>query len=261
VPLACHNYHVTFGCFPVSIGPWFQGPSPAAERNGKGWIVSVLPFMEQDPLYKQFVPGFNGDMSSGGGIARPECREAMRTQLGALQCPSDPSAVKLSTEEHQWNGIEVAVTSYKGVIGDTQMGGTTSIHQGTLPDCHATVGCNGIFYRCSYQEGGVAIRDILDGTSNTFMIGEDVPKYNSHSAAYYSNGDYASCHAALNYFPDLQNVLRTDWWNVMSFRSLHPGGAHFCMADGSVKYVAESIDHMLYRALSTKAGGEVVTLP
>jgi len=42
----------------------------------------------------------------------------------------------------------------------------------------------------------------------------------------------------------------------MSFRSLHPGGAHFCFADGSVHYVSETIELAVYQGLSTKAGRE-----
>ena len=91
-------------------------------------------------------------------------------------------------------------TNYKGVIGDTPHGGFRSIHtNGTTPDCHNTIGCNGLFYRNRYRER-MLLRDILDGTSNTFMVGEDVPQQNNHSAWAFSNGDYASCHAPLNYF-------------------------------------------------------------
>ena len=43
---------------------------------------------------------------------------------------------------------------------------------------------------------------VRDGTSKTLMVGKDVAEHNVHSAAFYSNGDYASCHAPLNYFPD-----------------------------------------------------------
>jgi prepilin-type processing-associated H-X9-DG protein len=41
---------------------------------------------------------------------------------------------------------------------------------------------------------------------------------------------------------------------------MHPGGAHFVMADGSVHFVTESIDHNVYRGLSTRSGGETVEI-
>jgi prepilin-type processing-associated H-X9-DG protein len=46
---------------------------------------------------------------------------------------------------------------------------------------------------------------------------------------------------------------------VRSFTSLHPGGAHFLLGDGSVRFVSENINQALYRALSTIAGGERVS--
>ncbi|MBY0527867.1 MAG: DUF1559 domain-containing protein [Gemmataceae bacterium] len=98
---------------------------------------------------------------------------------------------------------------------------------------------------------------VTDGTSNTFMIGEDIVKYNQHSTAYYSNGDYASCHIPLWVRPPDP----ADWPNAMGFRSNHTGGANFCMADGSVHFVRDTIDMVLYRALATRNGGEPVSLP
>lgn len=268
IGLAIHNYHSNHAVLPISISYhhiWLERRDPpdprseweSPELNAKGWILSILPHLDQQALFDQFVPGFIGHFASGGGIKRPECREAMKTRLTVLQCPSDKSVRELSDGQHQWGGIEVALTSYKGVIGDTQMGGSSSVHEGSA-DCHTTIGCPGLFYRQNYIEP-IALTDIADGTSNTFMVGEDVPAQNTHSAAYYANGDYASCHAPLNYFPDPPTP--TYWPNVMSFRSLHPGGAHFCMADGSVRFVGETISHTLYRGLSTKDGGEAVSLP
>ncbi len=259
--LACHNYENSNKCFPISISPWQEtGPRPCVYCNGKGWIVSILPFIEQGALYDRFKPGFQGSFFNDEGIRDEDLRDIVNVSLSEFTCPSDGQSERISKEEHQWTDIEVATTNYKGVIGDTRMGGSSSIHQGSEPDCHNKAGCNGIFYRNSYQDI-VRMRDIQDGTTHTFLIGEDVPRYNSHSAAYYSNGDYASCHAPLNYFPDLETVLRTHWWNVMSFRSMHPGGGQFALADGSVTFISENIDHTLYRALSTKAGEEVAMLP
>ncbi len=256
--LATLQYETAHGVFPISIAYNHSGPGAAAEVNGKGWFVSILPNIEQQNLFDKFEPGFVGDFGAGGGIKNPACADAMKTQLTTLHCPSDPSVLKNGTDQFQWEGIEVALTSYKGVIGDTRMGGGSSVHQGTEPDCHNTVGCNGMFYRNNYQEP-IKMSQMRDGTSSTFMIGEDVPAANHHSTAYYCNGDYASCHAPLNYFPEPPTP--NDWWNVISFRSLHPGGGFFCLADASVHFISETIDHDLYRALSTKAGGEVAQVP
>lgn len=256
--LAIHGYIDVHGVFPISIAYNRSGPRPSPQVNGKGWIIGILPYMEQQELFDQFLPGFIGDIGSGGGLRNPACRRAMTTQLHALHCPSDDSVLTNSFSQFQWAGIEVALTSYKGVIGDTRMGSGSSVHQGTMPDCHNTVGCNGIFYRNNYQEP-IRLVDVRDGLGNTLMVGEDVPAANHHSTAFYCNGDYSSCHAPLNYFPDPPTP--NEWWNVMSFRSLHPSGAHFCLADGSVHFFPETIDYMLYRHLSTKAGHEPVKVP
>ncbi len=262
--LAIHNYHAAYAVLPISISGWVQeneeyrDGAAAPTLNGKGWIVSVLPHLDQQALFDQLAVGFDGHFASGSGIKRPECLDAVQTKLSVLQCPSDRSVRELHDNQHQWSGIKVAVTSYKGVLGDTQMGSSNSVHEGSLPDCHTRTDCPGLFYRNTYQKP-IMIADIRDGTSNTLMVGEDVPAQNSHSAAYYSNGDYASCHGPINFFPEPPEP--SFWPNVMTFRSLHPGGAHFCMADGSVRFVPESINHTLYRQLSTKAGGEAVSLP
>ena len=265
--LGVHNYESAFRVFPISISPWYphcKGRSP--KRNGKGWIVSILPQLEQENLYTAFEPGFDGHFFAGGdnGIYNANLQSAWQTQLKVLHCPSDPGGNKLYGPDGenppmtQHGSRTVAVTNYKGVIGDTRMGTNSSIHPGTTPDCHNTTGCNGIFYRCNFVEP-FGLEAITDGTSNTFMIGEDIPKQNSHSAAYYSNGDYCSCHGPLNFFPDPPTP--TFWPNVMTFRSLHSNGAHFAKVDASVTFVSDNVDHDLYRATCTKANGETAQLP
>ena len=62
-------------------------------------------------------------------------------------------------------------------------------------------------------------------------------------------------------------VLPPDWINVPAclnlgqwgFRSQHPGGANFAFADGSVKFIKNSISVPVYRALGTRALGEVIS--
>jgi prepilin-type N-terminal cleavage/methylation domain-containing protein/prepilin-type processing-associated H-X9-DG protein len=251
--LGVHNYNDTRKVLPISVSPWAEGGPPP--RTGRGWILETLPFIEQTALYETFEPSRVGDMFSGGGLMN--CQAQMQTELKALACPVDTSP-RRSTAQAQWSGITVAVTSYKGVIGTSNMGGGWPDSPSGTFDGHNTAGCNGIFFRNSYV-AKLTLDSVTDGTSNTFMIGEDVPEQNVHSAAFYANGDYCSCHAPLNFFvrpPDAGN-----WPRVMGFRSRHPTGAQFALADGSVRFIAQMVDRLQYQRLCTRNGGEPVEVP
>jgi prepilin-type N-terminal cleavage/methylation domain-containing protein/prepilin-type processing-associated H-X9-DG protein len=257
--LATLTYNTANQVIPISLdgsGSTRHGPSPSTYENGHGWILAVLPFIEQQALFDVFANngGFDGNMHAGQGIKSAACRSAVQTPLAGLQCPSDGQASKLETQQWQWNNIEVAVTSFKGVMGDSRMGSTSTF--GGTPYCNdGHEECNGLFWRNSYQYPN-RYNNMRDGTTNTFMIGEDLAEYNRHSMWAYSNGDTSSTYAPLNYNPNPPDP--GTWWEMRGFRSLHPGGATFCMADGSVHFINESIALDLYRALSTRNGGEIV---
>lgn len=251
--LGVHNYISTFQAFPMSSSPWVNN------NNGFGWIFRTLPYLEQESIYKQIIPYESGSMFAGGGLLNPACRNAIASPVKTLYCPSDGSALPgspVETKMAQMDPIKVTLTNYKGSMGDNRMGGGSSIHQGREPDCHGSNPCPGIFFRNSFQ-GIVTLDHIRDGTSNTLMIGEDTPIENYHSAAFYSNGDYASTHAPLNYVP--KPSTPGNWWNVISFRSKHSEGANFAFADGSIKFISNNIDYTnVYKPLSTKDMGEVI---
>lgn len=74
--------------------------------------------------------------------------------------------------------------------------------------------------------------------------------------------------APLNYrVPDDANPSQAEFSDyyicrrVGAFGSEHPGGANFALADGSVRFIAESIELDTFRALSTRDGGEVAPVP
>ncbi len=107
--LAVHLYEETFKMFPISVSPWnTEGDNRrrCVECNGKGWIVGILPFIEQRALYKEFEPRFKGHMFSGAGLAmgggRTPLPWIMDKQLPFLNCPSDPASLDISTTQYQW---------------------------------------------------------------------------------------------------------------------------------------------------------------
>jgi prepilin-type processing-associated H-X9-DG protein len=134
---------------------------------------------------------------------------------------------------------------------------------------------NGIFYGCSR----VGLRDAIDGTSTTIVIGESYTDVdfvqNGNAMDYWFLGspqiDPCQCDGSANGTEFSEFVGSTaarlnarflasasGYEKEMSFGSYHSGGAHFCFADASVRFIADSINHGLYRALGSRNGGEVV---
>ena len=74
-------------------------------------------------------------------------------------------------------------------------------------------------------------------------------------------------HAAIHTQVGLQNVVAginmpdPSGFNNQTFKSLHAGGALFAVADGSVRFVAETIDFAVYRALASRNGREAISMP
>ena len=293
--LAILNYHDTKKMFPQSITQWSwenrsadcaSGPGSSANSadappmgyNGKGWIVDIFPQLEQQAAHARIVADYNGKFSAsatgGRGMGRIGIRDIISTQLSVITCPSDASATP-SEEQWYWDnpGVITATTSYKGNVGDTLLSidanpcstnvdPPQAVETGS-PDVHNTVSNNGIFQRTSYW-APISLRMVSDGTSNTFMVGENVVFQDFHSAAFFSDGDWATCGIPLNY--QILNAETTNFKDpnlsksVRGFKSMHPGGAQFVLADGSVHFVQESIDTLAYRAYATRDGGEVSTL-
>ena len=251
IGLACHSYLAAHNSLPISTNFAHFFPN-LGELSGKSWSVSILPYIEEQALSGQFDTWCRGDFESGRGLAWNRCRPWLRTTLPKFHCPSDGDVVGISTSQPYWIGFGVAMTSYKGNIGDRGFGGT--------PDCTRWdwKTCTGLIHPHTFIEP-IRIKHITDGTSHTMMVGEDVVEHNYCSSLYHADCDYAGTQSPLNYFPDPPTP--TLWWDVESFRSRHPGGAQICFADGSVHFLEEAIDYGLYQALSTRAEGDVVQFP
>lgn len=115
--------------------------------------------------------------------------------------------------------------------------------------------------------GPVGIASVKDGTSNTIIVGETLPYQVADSNFWMHNGCTFGTTVPINWkTPNAPAVAfgSSDWTSRFSYaskgaKSEHPGGANFLMADGSVKFIKESINLVTYCALGSRSGGEAVS--
>jgi prepilin-type processing-associated H-X9-DG protein len=228
-------------------------------------LARILPHVEQDAVF------------TGGGIpnARLNSSDVPARTVRLFLCPSDPSASG-APRLNAGNLIDFPVgrTSYKGVSGSNwgddfdqfQTGGkqlqTDWRNLGTNGSFDGLNRGDGVFYRWDLSRP-LSLSHIADGTSSTFLIGEDVSDQNVWTAWPYANTVHGTCAIPPNalspatgkqYPPD-------NWENTWGFRSKHLDGVQFAFADGSVHFISNSISLKVYRAIATHSGGEIVTLP
>jgi prepilin-type N-terminal cleavage/methylation domain-containing protein len=257
--LAVHGYHDARRFLPYGQfgGAYGSGPDSYAWS----WLAQILPYLEQTNLYRQ------------GGIPNTTLRQSgvADRELPLLLCPSDPSsATGARTDAGNLHGFAVGQTNYKAVSGanwgdDLEGVGpffdTDWRNRGTNGSFDGLLNGDGMCYRVDYRRR-LRLLQVTDGTSNTFMLGEDVPAQDEWCSWPYANNAYGTCAIPPNVQrPGGGAYPPGDWQNTYSFRSLHPGGLHFACADGSVHFVSDSIALSLYRALATIRGGEAVTVP
>jgi len=158
VGLALHNYHDVFKKFPAR--------QTGSNRSGTqmSWRISILPQMEQRPLYDAIwsaeppVPWDNG-YRRNNDPAQPFVWR--NSDIDAYICPSDTGVPVNSA------GVgEIGRSSYCGNLGTIvfRTEGTTTYHNQDANE----VFMNGLFVR--HRQVGMS--DVLDGTSNTFLVGE-----------------------------------------------------------------------------------------
>jgi type II secretory pathway pseudopilin PulG len=279
--LACHNHHDVTGTLPRDgsalhlhdshnrgTPPQGTGCCGAAAPRWS-WIARVLPYAEQKNLYETAnIPNNNLNQD-------PQTLGVLATVMPLLHCSSDQTQPRTRTTSADLGGILVAVTSYKGVSGANwgadHFGTTQANVTFSTPYSNPSVdgsfngleNGDGLFWRADIRKGTMRLAEISDGTSNTFMIGEDVPMLINWNAWAYPNGAAGTCAIPPNTGvtvgdPDLGIAGVGRWPTRYSFRSRHPNGVQFASADGSVRFVANNIPLLTYRALATRAGGESV---
>jgi prepilin-type processing-associated H-X9-DG protein len=213
------------------------------------------------------------------------------TQVSAFVCPSD---LPFTQEPPQF--VPYVHNSYATNRGRNENIGVnwanTAPPDQTAPyyqNCNGDPGDGMFGWQCAFP-----FSNITDGTSNTFLLGE-VGRFIDEPASPFSIGNvtvefsddysgnggiptsgafvvpklnsppdktgavWSACLGSVSFPPDWINITACQNLGQYGFRSRHPGGANFAMADGSVKFVKNSINLNTYRALATRAGGEITS--
>ena len=245
IALACHNYHGVFERLPPPRGDIiftdFGGVlGPEYATTYRGWMCEILPYMEQDNLYKvlKTVPWYTGFFAN------------YDKGIPSYNCPSDS---RLPTKPPAGDGN---FTSYLGVTGND----TSFLTQYSGPS-------NGIFRVNDNDYRGVRITDITDGTSSTLMLGERPPAQDMYWG-WWSVSDYdclLSVYQLYSFYGGCvyPGVFRQGNINgpcngdSNHFWSFHSQGANWALGDGSVRFMAYTAQPVTV-PMGSRNGGEVV---
>jgi len=257
--LAIQTYNDTYNRLPPSGNNW-------ADDTGS-WLVQTLPQMEQQPLYTQFNPSTTAPGPDTGRNISSSAGAARQARLPYLRCPSDGFNPDLVTSNYVGSLGPQCATGPCGFDPNQQYCNGTSFGWGyaTSPD-HGNdtnpANIRGLFNRLGAK---ITLSSIQDGTSNTIAVGESLPETHDHlQQNTWWNYNHGASHCTtiipINYkFTrplNTSSTNRQDNWNISwGFKSNHSGGANFVFADGSVRFVQQSIDHGTYQRLGCRNDG------
>jgi prepilin-type N-terminal cleavage/methylation domain-containing protein/prepilin-type processing-associated H-X9-DG protein len=251
ISLALHNYHDRAGSFPPGLvvnykiyedGDW---PWPYGWWS---WHAFILNELDQGALYAKI--NFSDDIAS----LYTKYNTVTGRRIPIFLCPSDPNSDGIFDQHMIWpdgreDDLKNGNSSYFANRGSRRIvnnGSHTVPGDGVFPDANLVT----------------RIGAIRDGASNTFLLGER-PIDDGHWAGFILDGWGVDARGLGDSLMDAEEPFAlgkttTCCDDMMHYWSHHPGGAHFALCDGSVRFVSYSISFNLFRALSSKDGREII---
>jgi prepilin-type N-terminal cleavage/methylation domain-containing protein len=272
IGIGVHNYHDTNRSLPEA-GSRPSTPTSLAPPNFS-WRVAILPFMEENALYDQAnlsLP-WNSAVVNASGVAN--------STLGVIDpglylCPSSGRTNSISASPGETGVINGATKTafaahYYGILGPVGVNPMTNPASNypinPNPSGHGGFATSGVICRAIDAENNIA--SILDGTSNTFLVGESsfgtskTNVKNTSQRAWTRGCADNACASSKNLRSAINvEVYTSANFNMVSMGSEHPGVALFLMGDGSVRSVSETVDMVTYLAAGSRDQGESYQLP
>jgi prepilin-type N-terminal cleavage/methylation domain-containing protein/prepilin-type processing-associated H-X9-DG protein len=292
IGLALHAYHGAVGAFPPghfrSGDPrYLESQSPCSGPTDRSFLLSILPQLEQTSLYNA--------ANFSAWILAQENATVHSVGLGLFLCPSDPEAARVRCRADldfdwdgpAWPGAAMASTSYGGFGSSRSATALPDPRRSCTVDPAEAAHCDGLFSDIL----PVTMASVTDGLANTLAIADkattplkriDDPAdpYLIEHTGWWVRGAYSHTMLDGDYPPNAFKLKPTDtlisnlpaWTN--SAASLHSGGVNGLMADGSVRFIKETIDATpleptqlavradappgLWQKLISRNGGEVI---
>lgn len=258
IGMGLHLYQATHGVFPPGL---FNTVWPLPDRNydRRDWMCALLPFLEQPAVYEAI------EAQQRSGEDYPWFAAGTSNPIRLITCPSDPASPKVRA------------------VGGTDV--SEGFH-GNFALCHGSTVLNPVGDRTGTRRDGLfyalsatRLAEISDGASQTLMGAEIIVIPDLHDEADTRGRHLDAVHGGTLISTLLTPNTRTGdqgefcigsrrapcqaWGgdDIVHFaRSYHAGGIHALVADGSLRWIADSIDAQTYRALGTRAGGESVAV-
>ncbi|MBI1248173.1 DUF1559 domain-containing protein [bacterium] len=235
IGVAMHNYHDTYQSFPSGCISQSSAVDPPSGPQMWGWPVLLLPQIEQNNLHSKLNPNKRRLVDLLNNSSQ---RNMVKQRIEAYRCPSDTTGdtVQGTPQTFDFNGT--------ANVGSNFFGGTLNyLGAGPFISLDLIDRPSGPLFRNSKTN----FRDLTDGTSNSFLVGERDFDCSSGVWAGVRN-DGGPGPRGVNYvlgrvsIPLNYKTKKTgnNGCNE-AFSSKHPGGAMFLFCDGSVKFISENI--------------------
>jgi prepilin-type N-terminal cleavage/methylation domain-containing protein/prepilin-type processing-associated H-X9-DG protein len=272
--IALHAYHDVYNKLPPgaenTVYPKPNPPGNTTTFQGTTWLVYILPYVEQGPLYSQYNFGvaYNNAANLTVGTVK----------VATYLCPSGDITTSGNGGEAA-NGVPCATTHYFGIMGPNARttdpftltnGGITYSYRVGGATANNAYACNGMLQQYQDNSGSITsgfivkLTSVTDGLSNTLMVGERsvTPPGGLNDYRAWVRGNNGGSGATKNvaYPINSTNYNGSNNFNDISFGSPHTNGANFLLGDGSVRFINQSIDLIVYQMSSTMKDGEVVQL-
>jgi prepilin-type N-terminal cleavage/methylation domain-containing protein len=275
IGLALHNYHDVFNCFPAQGYYAYMLAPGSFEARSFTWITMLLPYVDQAPMYNQI------------NFLRPAYNQVPphhNRQLPFFTCPTDTGMGNVPGTNRN-----IAVTSYSASEGyhwwsetSGALGGVFTAHahsnvrditDGTsstiaIAETNQTGYKNGPWGTCGTGTPRVGPGEAV--SRNAFLTSTFTTEV-VQGRAWQFNGDSGT-------YPHPDGSPITGWWfgggphhygpwymylggwntDWPGAGSLHVGGGHILLSDGSVRFLNENLSYNIWVALNTRQGSEVI---